>query len=158
MNAYTLTARKPKLDKADPATRTKWHEGVLPESKASKNANPALGRLVVCQNMTMAQFAQLLPGIAPGYLHTNVVDQTGLEGGWDFTFSFSPMGVLQRAAGGRGEGAQATPGSVPEASEPTGAISLSEALNSQLGLKLETEKRPIPMLVIDHIERKPTEN
>ena len=158
VNAYTLLARKPKLEKADPASRTKWQEGALPEAKASRNANAALGRLVTCQNMTMAQFAELLPSIAPGYLHTNVVDKTGLEGGWDFTFSFSPMGVMQRASGGRGEGAPASSGSVPEASEPTGAVSLFEAVSSQLGLKLETEKRSTPVLVIDHIERKPTDN
>ena len=93
--AYTLVAAKPKLKKADPATRTKWQEGALPDSKDSKNANPSLGRLVTCQNVTMAQFAQLLPVIAPGYLHTEVTDATGLEGGWDFTFSFSPAGILQ---------------------------------------------------------------
>ncbi|HVN04844.1 MAG TPA: TIGR03435 family protein, partial [Bryobacteraceae bacterium] len=92
IDAYTLVAVKPKLKKADPTSRTRWQEGALPDSKAGKNANPALGRLVTCQNVTMAQFAELLPGIAPGYLHTEVVDATGLEGGWDFTFSFSPVG------------------------------------------------------------------
>ena len=39
-----------------------------------------------------------------------------------------------------------------------GGLSLSEALEKQLGLKLETEKRPVSVLVIDHIERKPTDN
>jgi uncharacterized protein (TIGR03435 family) len=161
LNAYTLVVKKPKLQKADPMSRTKWQEGALPDAKASKNANPALGRYVTCQNMTMAQFAELLPSIAPGYVHTDVLDGTGLEGAWDFTFSFSPAGALERAAGPRGDGGPPPTGSAPgapEASDPTGAVSLFDALVGQVGLKLETQKRPAPVLVIDHVERKPTDN
>jgi uncharacterized protein (TIGR03435 family) len=153
INAYTLVATKPKLKKADPTARTRWQEGALPDSKAGKNTNAALGRLVTCQNVTMAQFAEMLPGIAPGYLRTQVVDSTGLEGGWDFTFSFSPVGVLQL-----GRQAGAATGDSAEASDPSGAISLFDALSTQLGLKLETQKRPTPVLVIDKVERKPIEN
>jgi len=153
IDAYTLVAVKPKLKKADPASRTKWQEGALPDSRAGKNANPSLGRLVTCQNVTMAQFAELLPGIAPGYLHTEVIDATGLEGGWDFTFSFSPVGVL------RLNRSQGTDGGPPdEASDPNGAISLFDAVAKQLSLKLEQHKRPVPVLVIEHIERKAMEN
>jgi len=91
----------------------------------------------------------MLPGIAPGYIHTTVVDATGLEGGWDFTFSFSPQGALQLAK----------PKTEDDlASDPNGAISLFDAIAKQLGLKLETQKRPTPVLVIDKIERKPTDN
>jgi uncharacterized protein (TIGR03435 family) len=152
VTAYTLLAPKPKLKKADPTSRTRWQEGVMPDAKANKNANASLGRLVTCQNVSMAQFAELLPRIAPGYLHTEVIDATGLEGGWDFTFSFSPMGVLQM---NRKPAENAANG---EASDPTEALSLFDALNRQLGLKLETQKRPISVLVIDHIERTPIEN
>ena len=151
MNAYTLAANKPRLKKADPASRTRWQEGAAPDSKGDKNANPSLGRLVVCQNVTMAQFAEMLPNIAPGYLRTNVVDATGLEGGYDFTFSFSPIGALQAAR-------PAAAGDGAEASDPSGAMSLFDALNKQLGLKLETVKRPVQVLVIDKIERKALEN
>jgi len=156
--AYTLVAAKPKLKKADPATRTKWQEGALPDSKDNKNANPALGRLVTCQNVTMAQFAELLPVIAPGYLHTEVTDATGLEGGWDFTFSFSPAGILQLNGAQSGEGSASSASPVGEASVPSGAVSLFDAMTRQLGLKLEMQKRPTPVLVIDHIEQKPTDN
>jgi uncharacterized protein (TIGR03435 family) len=168
VNTYTLTAVKPKLAKADASSRTKWEEGVDPGSKNSKNANPTLGRLVTCHNMTMAQFAHVLPGIAPGYLRTKVVDATGLEGGWDFTFSFSPIGVLRNGGGGDEErrksggeggapGGAAPGGAAPEASEPSGGLSLFDAISKQLGLKLEMEKRPLQVVVIDHVERK-TEN
>jgi uncharacterized protein (TIGR03435 family) len=152
--AYTLVAAKPKLKQADPNTRTKWQEGTITDSK-DKNANPSLGRLVTCQNVTMAQFAELLPTIAPGYLHTQVLDSTGLEGGWDFTFSFSPAGMLQL---NQGRGEEGGGGAVPDASVPSGALSLFDAMNKQLGLKLEMQKRPTPVLVIDHVEQKPADN
>jgi len=117
-----------------------------------------LGRLVTCQNVTMAQFAELLPGIAPGYLHTKVVDGTGLEGGWDFTFSFSPAGLFQVNQGRSGEEGGGAGSPVPEASLPSGALSLFDAMTKQLGLKLEMQKRPTPVLVIDHVNQKPTDN
>lgn len=158
LNTYTLVSAKPKLKKADPTSRAKWQEGALPDSKGTKNTNPSLGRLVTCQNVTMAQFAELLPSIAPGYLRTEVVDGTGLEGGWDFTFSFSPAGAVQMSRGAGGAGGGPTSGSPGEAADPSGAISLFEAVTSQLGLKLETQKRPTPVLVIEHVERKPLDN
>jgi uncharacterized protein (TIGR03435 family) len=37
-------------------------------------------------------------------------------------------------------------------------VSLFEAVDKQLGLKLVEQKRPVPVLVIDHIEQTPTEN
>lgn len=161
VNAYILSAVKPKLSKADPASRTRWHEGVDAEAKG-KNANASLGRLVMCQNVTMAQFAEMLPSIAPGYLHTDVVDGTGLEGGWDFTFSFSPLGALQSAGGHGGDAGTSSEGGpsagAPAASDPNGTLSLFDAVTKELGLKLEIKKRPTPVLVIDHVERKPVEN
>ena len=157
VNTYTLTSVKPRLKKADPDSRTRWKEGIAPDAKNVRNANAALGRMVTCQNVTMAQFAELLPGIAPGYVHTHVVDETGLEGGWDFTFSFSPAGVLQ-VANSRSAAGSAAGDSGTEASEPTSALSLFDAIGKQLGLKLETQKRPTPVLVIDSVERKPVDN
>jgi uncharacterized protein (TIGR03435 family) len=152
MDAYILTANKPKLNKADPTSRTRWQNGLAPDAKGSKNANTSLGRLVTCQNVTMAQFADMLPNIAPGYLRTKVQDSTGLEGGYDFTFSFSPAGATRAQR-------PATPSEGnAEAADPSGGITLFESLNKQLGLKLETVKRPMPMLVIEKIERKPSEN
>jgi uncharacterized protein (TIGR03435 family) len=151
LTAYTLIALKPKLKQSDPNARIKWQNGLLADAKGGKNANPSLGRLVTCQNVTMAQFAAMLTDIAPGYLRTDVVDATGLEGGWDFTFSFSPIGALQFSQN-QNKGADG------EASDPSGVISLYDALTRQLGLKLEQHKRPAKVLVIDSIERTPTEN
>lgn len=156
VNAYTLMAGKPKLKKADPSSRTMFKEGAATDAKDPRNANPALSRLVTVQNMTMAQFAEQLQGIAPGYIKVPVLDATGLEGGWDFTLSFSPAGLFRQGGGVRGGDAPAPPSG--EASEPSGGITLPEAIDKQLGLKLVLQKRTVPVLVIDRVEQKPTEN
>lgn len=164
VTAYTLVSVKPKLKPADPQNRTGCKEGVAPDAKDPREANPILSRLFTCRNMTMAQFADRLQSLAPAYLRTPVVDGTGLEGAWDFTISFSPFGAAQPGrggGGGRGGGpapaAAAAPQNAGEASDPNGALTIFEALNRQLGLKLEMQKRPMPVLVIDRVEM-PSEN
>jgi uncharacterized protein (TIGR03435 family) len=108
--------------------------------------------------MTMAQFADLLQKIAPGYIHSQVLDATGLEGAWDFTLSFSASNLLQGAPARGGDSGQQPPGGAPTASDPNGAVSIFDAVSKQLGLKLEEKKRPVSVLVIDHVEEKPTDN
>ncbi len=157
MPAYTLLATKPKLKQADPSERTKYQEGPAADGKDPRNTTPVLSRLVTIQNMTMAQFAAELQGIASGYIHSPVLDATKLEGAWDLTLSFSPAGVMGGRGGG-GRGGDAGPlSATPDASDPTGGVSLFEAIE-KLGLKLDLQKRMVPVLVIDHIEQKPTEN
>jgi len=149
--AYTLFSVKPKMAKADPATRTGCYEGPGPDGKDPRIANPLLSRLLSCRNITMAQFAEQLPRRVDGYVHSAVLDKTGLTGAYDFTLSFSGNGILQNSLPRPGQSGGGTdPGNV--------AISLSDAVSKQLGLKLELEKRPAPVLVIDHVEQKPTEN
>jgi uncharacterized protein (TIGR03435 family) len=153
--AYTLTAVSPKLKPAaDPNARTRCTEGPGPEAqqpgyKDPRTVNPVLNRLMYCQNMTMPQVARKFQEIAGGYIHSDVVDNTGLKGSYDFTLSFSSAG--QGAGGGA-----APPGG--DASDPNGALTLFDAVSRQLGLKLAKEKRPIPVLVIDSINEKPSEN
>jgi len=105
--------------------------------------------------MTMAQFGTMLQTLANGYIHTPVLDSTGLTDAYDFTLSFSTAGQLQS---GGGSGNPPPPGDAPLASDPSGALSLPDAMNKQLGVKLVQQKRPVPALVIDHIEEKPTDN
>jgi uncharacterized protein (TIGR03435 family) len=154
--AYTLTAVKPRMQKADPANRTGCKEGPAGDAKDPRLTNPALSRLVACHNITMAEFAEKLPGFANalnplnGPIRSTVLDSTGLTGTWDFTLNFSP------------EVGFAPDGPLPPAnnaaSDPNGKLSLSEAIGRQLGLRLELVKRPATVLVIDHIEAKPAEN
>ena len=151
--AYTLLADKPKMAKADPSNRTGFKEG--PALGQADQRNQVLGRMVTVRNMTMAQFADDLQRIAGGYIRVPVEDKTALEGAYDFTLTFSPIGLLNA---GRGRGGDAGAAAGPESSDPSGALSLSDAVNRQLGLKLETRKRPMPVLVIDSMQEKPTEN
>jgi len=145
-------ADKPKMAKADPSNRTNFKEGPAPGQPDLRNG--VISRMVTIRNMTMAQFAEDLRRFAGGYIRVPVEDKTGLEGAYDFTVAFSPIQFV-RPQGGRGDGA---PGAGPEAADPNGALSLEDAINKQLGLKLEMRKRPMPVLVIDHIEEKPTDN
>ena len=146
VTVYALVAAKPKLAKADPSNRTACRNSPV----AANNAASVLSKAFTCVNVSMAQFADKLQGMAPGYIHQPVVDLTGLDGYWDFTLNFSnPLQLM--AGGGRGGGAG-------EASDPNGAISLFEAIDKQLGLKLEQQKHPMPVVVIDHVEEKPTDN
>ncbi len=162
MDAYTLVADKPKLKRADlsnrPANRTGCETAQGPRNPDA--GPPAM--IATCQNITMAQFAEQLQTIAPIYLNYPVLDASGIEGSWDFSLSFSPAppnsaggggGNGGGKGGGKGGGAAAA-----VSSDPSGAVSLFDALDKQLGLKLELHKRPEPVLVIDHIEEKPTDN
>ena len=155
VEGYVLSAVKPKLQKADPSNRTGCKEGPGPDGKDPRIANPVLSRLISCQNMTMAQFVDLLPNLANGYAHVTVLDSTGLTDAYDFTLSFSAVQLL-KGGGTPGQAAPATGGDT--ASDPNGALSLPDAVSRQLGLKLELKKRPMQVLVIDHIDEKPTEN
>jgi uncharacterized protein (TIGR03435 family) len=82
-----------------------------------------------------------------------LLDQTGLTDAYDFSLSWSAVGIFR---GGGVPGGQAA--GAAGASEPNGAISLMEAVSRQLGLKMEMQKHPLPVLVVDHLEEKPTDN
>jgi uncharacterized protein (TIGR03435 family) len=155
--AFVLTAPRPKMKKANPAGRTDCHDGPGPDGKDPRVANPAAGRLLSCQNVTMKQFVQDLPMTAYGYFQgAALYDETGLAGAFDFTLNFS--GNMMTMRSGRGGGGEGAAGGTPDAAEPSGAITLFEAIEKQLGLKLERTKRSAQVLVIDHIEPKPIEN
>jgi uncharacterized protein (TIGR03435 family) len=116
-------------------------------SQRSAHRHPILNRLITCQNMTIAQIGDELQHVANGYIYNTVIDGTGLKGSYDFTLSFSSVDKILPTAG-----------DAANSSDPNGALSVFDAVNKQLGLKLEKTKRPYPVLVIDHIEETPTEN
>ncbi|HTW66022.1 MAG TPA: TIGR03435 family protein [Bryobacteraceae bacterium] len=153
VDAYTLVSRSPKLKKADPNNRAGCREAPT-IAHDPRDINPRLSQLIQCQNTSMAQFAELLQGVAPDYFAYNVEDATGISGAWDFTLSFTPTWMLRAATPQIG----LSPVASGSAVEPTGTISLPEAINKELGLKLEMQKRKVQVLVIDHINEKPADN
>ncbi|MCL5745355.1 MAG: M56 and DUF3738 domain-containing protein, partial [Acidobacteria bacterium] len=85
-----------------------------------------------------------------------VLDQTGLKGLYDFKLQWTPdegqrrMMMVMKGGPGAGSGDAPPP---PDASGP----SVFTAIQEQLGLKLESKKGPVEILVIDHAEQ-PSEN
>ena len=149
---FTIVADSPKMAKGDPAKRTRCFEGLPPGSPAAAKP-PQFPRLVTCENVSMQQFGQLLPQIAGGYTRVTALDKTGLSGGFDFTLNFSP---IEQVIGSRPDAGAANAGGA--ALDPTGALSLQEAVRRQLGLKLEDARLPAPVLVIDSIRETPLDN
>jgi uncharacterized protein (TIGR03435 family) len=151
VSAYTLIAAKPKMKKADPASRSHCLSSTAPAG------SPPGSTFLTCQNTTMPQLALQLQiqYRGPGQSWP-ILDSTGLEGGWDFTLLFNKRGPVG-AANSTGEPAPSGTNATAT-SDPSGDITIVEAVEKQLGLKMELHKRPMPVIVIDHVERKPTDN
>jgi uncharacterized protein (TIGR03435 family) len=126
--AYALVIAKagPKLKEVQP--------GILPGGLKDP------GGIDMGRNQITATGASMLPllHVLQIQLGRPVVDRTGLTGNYTFKLSWSPDAV-------------ASPSSAnPDAD--TGP-SLFTAIQEQLGLKLQPVKAPVPILVVDHIER-----
>jgi uncharacterized protein (TIGR03435 family) len=95
---------------------------------------------------TALTMSQLADAVTP-YAERAVFDRTGLTGVFDFSLTWTPM---------PGEYSAAVPF---DHADPLAerATSLFTALAEQLGLKLESTRAPVDVLVIDHVE-KPTED
>ncbi len=166
VTAYNLVAAKPKMKKAEPGSRTSCKNENAPPG------SPPGSRALICQNITMAQFAERLHNMSRE-LAWPVADETGIEGGWDLTLIYSAMGAGMRVAvgappppppppgmagGGAAGPAPGGEGAMANASDPIGGYTIFEAIEKQLGLKLEKTKRTGSVIVIDHMEQRPTEN
>jgi len=135
VNAYVFVASKEaKLKKADSSNRSECKKVSGPPS------NPSLTQSYACTNTTMAQLAEQIQTWAPAYLDRPVVDSTGLSEAWDFVLSWSPKALIANAGGG----------------DPSGGLTIFEAVDKQLGLKLVSQKHTMSVLVIDRLEQKPT--
>lgn len=145
LQGYRLVAVKPKLRPADPDSRPGCKEGPGGDGKDPRLTNPRARRLITCLDMTVAEFVAELPNRAGDYFAQypgKIIDATGLKGKYDFTVNFSPLGIVTSG----------------EASDPGYPISLGEAIEKQLGLRLEPQKNPAMVLVVDHVEEQPAEN
>jgi uncharacterized protein (TIGR03435 family) len=100
--------------------------------------------------MTMATLASNLSrqGYGP------VQDATGLTGKYGIDLTWTPDKAVEPSAGD----ATAAAGTPPGADIPAPEASLFTALRESLGLKLERRTVQVQFVVIDHMERIPTEN
>jgi uncharacterized protein (TIGR03435 family) len=99
---------------------------------------PGATLAAVCHRMHSVDIAAQLQALAPGYFREGpVVDLTGLKGVYNFKLEWVTR-------------AEATQGS----EGPT----IFNAVQDQLGLKLDPRKQSLEILVIDHVEKEPTEN
>ncbi len=136
-DVYALAAAKggPKLQKAAGSGERNCQRIVAgSDNPAAKGLSSIQGGFV-CANMTMADLAALLPEMAGGYIQMPVLDLTGLDGTYDFKLVWTGVALLDQ-----------------------GGITVFEAMEKQLGLKLESRKLPVPVTVIDHIEKLPDGN
>jgi uncharacterized protein (TIGR03435 family) len=97
------------------------------------------------RNGTIADFASLLQS---NILERPVVDQTGLTDRFDFSLKYTPDASQL---------ANLPPGLQPPADDPDAPPDLFTAVQQQLGLKIESAKAPVDVMVIDKIE-KPSDN
>jgi uncharacterized protein (TIGR03435 family) len=84
----------------------------------------------VCANMTMANLAEFLPDMAGAYIDRPVVDLTDLKGTYDLKMAWVARALIDQ-----------------------GGLTVFDALEKRLGLKLEQRTAPMPFTVIDHIEK-----
>lgn len=96
-------------------------------------------------------------------LAAHMVDRTGLDGKYDFTLEFTlpdngfmvAVGVTTPIAPGQTAPLNKNGPSPPQ---QDAVPIISSAMEKQLGLKLEATKIAVDTLVIDHVEKTPTEN
>jgi len=150
VDSIVLTATgKHGLTPADPSGRTGCRQ------VGQEQGGAVLIVKISCRNMTMAQFVEQLPSFDPDITFP-AQDETGLKGAWDFTFSYDTL--ARRLLPGTRSGEPTGGDGSDAASDPTGSMSLLEALPKQLGLRATTQKRPGRVLVVDSMLNKPVEN
>jgi uncharacterized protein (TIGR03435 family) len=92
-----------------------------------------------CVNMTMSELVKELPGWGGVGIDLPVVDETGLKGAYDFHLEVGMMG------GGKGEGGKAQEVALESGPNIFAAF-------EKIGLKLESRKMTMPVVVIDRAE------
>lgn len=100
-----------------------------------------------CRNVSMQMLAQQLPNFAPRFFEGKpVVDETGLAGIWDFRIDWTPL-----------SGGLAGLAAAPDQQFDTGTT-IFATMEKNLGIKLEQRQQSVPVIVIDAVDRVPSEN
>ena len=108
----------------------------------------ATGVSIPVRNATMSEFSQALQSMV---LDRPVVDQTGLSDRFDFVLTFTADDSQFN-----GHPPQLN-GQAPKGDAADAAPSLFEAIQQELGLKLDAQKTLVPVIVVNHVE-KPSAN
>lgn len=152
-----------------PPNQIKMKDGIpqLPPGRKGTFMMMRPGAMTLVSNVaTLSDFASRLAD----QLGNPVLDKTGLTGTYDFVLNFGPepgQGFNFLSPGAPSPGAGAVGGSAAGGTGDAGAKAsnaqfdappLTAALQEQLGLKLEKKKGPVDILVIEHIEKNPSEN
>jgi uncharacterized protein (TIGR03435 family) len=130
------------------------------------------GMMIMMMNgrFRMQANGQTMKGLADmlsNQLGRAVIDETKLTGKYDFTLDYAPeegqmrgpMGPMPKSPEQHMEAPVAGPGAGPAPAGPADSgPNLVTAVQEQLGLKLESKKGPLDLIVIDHMEKVPTEN
>jgi uncharacterized protein (TIGR03435 family) len=124
-----------RIAKGGPKLPPAAHPTAQPDQQGQSHAG------TFTQTYTSVTIADFILGMQ-FMLDRPLVDQTGLTGRYDFTFSYTP---------------NETAATSPNATSPNAAPGIFTALPEQLGLKLEATKAPTQTLVIDHVAQ-PTPN
>ena len=147
------------------ATMNMGAKGIINQRLDIQNGTMHLDSSMV----TMEGFADMLTNIFQmgGGGSQRVVDQTGLKGNYKIALdlSLAEIMAIARSQGllegmnvpGSGGAAPSNASAVPTASDPSGSLSIYQSVE-KLGLKLDDRKATVSQLVIDHIEKTPTEN
>jgi uncharacterized protein (TIGR03435 family) len=154
-DGYVLLAGTPRMKKADPSSRTYCKYGPAEGEKDVRRVDSPFNGMFHCQNVTMAQFADLLSAVARGDIKNRIVDKTGLTGSYDFSVSYTGASRLHLQEAG----AQAAAKLAGEAiAGPVEGLGIEDAVRKELGVRLEKQPLPLPFLILDHIDETPTEN
>jgi uncharacterized protein (TIGR03435 family) len=125
--------------------------GVVQSVGLGRPPSPQRRKTDEVKGLTVEEFIRGLMGRSSETYQTPVVDKTGLTGKFDFKFEYgwSPEEIKSLVQGT----SRGFPGQGRLESDFDTSPTLYEALEDQLGLKLEKTKGPWPHLVIEHIER-----
>lgn len=154
---YALVPAK-KDGKPGPGMVESKEGGCVARDPSKPLGPPGPGELPFCGNVLMGASQLSATAAAPGdiapmlsrVLGRKVIDKTGFTGKYDITLKYTPD---------ENQLAMMAPPGMPPPPAPadTSSPSLFTALQEQLGLKLEPQKGPVEIVVIDRA-KKPSEN
>jgi uncharacterized protein (TIGR03435 family) len=105
----------------------------------------------------MKTLGDLLRAVDP-YISRIVVDKTDLTGSYDYAIKFEPEVGSRSRIGTASAAAQSEPKDLLSSLPGSEVPRIREALERQLGLKLEDRVGPVQVVVVDRVNRRPTEN